>query len=69
MNRNESFDPSSDGVDGKLKEAALIFNTDEGEGFKDTYSFRPDSNNWGINNFPRVWFLYKSSIGYVNYLI
>ncbi|KAL1202024.1 Small ribosomal subunit protein bS18c [Cardamine amara subsp. amara] len=51
MNRDESFDPSSDGVDGKLKEAALLFNTDEGEGFKDTYSLRPDSFNWGNNNF------------------
>ena len=57
MSKDETFDPSSDGVDGKLKEAALAYNMDEGDGFKE-YSFRPDFNNsWGMNNFPRVWFL------------
>lgn len=57
MNRNESFDPSADGVDGKLREAALFNNMDEGDGLKE-YSFRPDFNNSrGINNFARVWFL------------
>ncbi|CAF2116365.1 hypothetical protein Bca4012_097142 [Brassica carinata] len=47
------FDPSSDGVDGKLKEAALIYNVDDDEGVKDGYSFRPDVNSWGVNQFPR----------------
>ncbi|XP_009118457.1 uncharacterized protein LOC103843475 isoform X1 [Brassica rapa] len=47
------FDPSSDGVDGKLKEAALIYNVDDDEGVKDGYSFRPDVNTWGVNHFPR----------------
>ncbi|CAN6902825.1 unnamed protein product [Brassica oleracea] len=47
------FDSSSDGVDGKLKEAALIYNVDEDEGVKDGYSFRPDVNSWGVNQFPR----------------
>lgn len=50
VNRDETFDPSSDGVDGKLKEAALIYNVDDDEGgVKDGYSFRPD-----VNHFPRV---------------
>lgn len=62
MNRDESFDPSSDGVDGKLKEAALFNNFDEEEGVKDGYSFRPDFNSFGVSNFPRVWFLYNSSL-------
>ncbi|XP_010457888.1 PREDICTED: uncharacterized protein LOC104739288 [Camelina sativa] len=53
MNRDESFDPSSDGVDGKLKEAALLYNVDEGDGLKE-YSFRPDFNFIGANNFPRM---------------
>ncbi|CAN7066262.1 unnamed protein product [Brassica oleracea var. botrytis] len=48
-----SLDPSSDGVDGKLKEAALIYNIDDDEGVKDGYSFRPDVNSWGVNQFPR----------------
>ncbi|KAH0913531.1 hypothetical protein HID58_036852 [Brassica napus] len=47
------FDPSSDGVDGKLKEAALIYNVDDDEGVKDGYSFRPDVNTWRVNPFPR----------------
>ncbi|ESQ36177.1 hypothetical protein EUTSA_v10008508mg [Eutrema salsugineum] len=53
MNRDESFDPSSDGIDGKLKEAALLYNIDEDEGVKDGYPFRPDVNSWGVNHFPR----------------
>ncbi|KAG5375746.1 hypothetical protein IGI04_040342 [Brassica rapa subsp. trilocularis] len=61
VNRDEIFDPSSDGVDGKLKEAALIYNIDDddegggggGGGGKDGYSFRPDVNSWGANHFPR----------------
>lgn len=55
-NRDETFDPSSDGVDGKLKEAALIYNIDDEEGGvkKDGYSFRPDVNSWGANHFPKV---------------
>ncbi|CAH2038689.1 unnamed protein product [Thlaspi arvense] len=54
MNRDESFDPSSDGVDGKLKEAAgLLYNFDEDEGVKDAYPSRPDVNSWGVNHFPR----------------
>ncbi|KAG7596141.1 Ribosomal protein S18 [Arabidopsis suecica] len=54
MSKDETVDPSSDGVDGKLKEAALAYNMDEGDGFKE-YSFRPDFNNsWGMNNFPRM---------------
>ncbi|RID48897.1 hypothetical protein BRARA_I05373 [Brassica rapa] len=53
MNKDESFDPSSDGVDGKLKEAALIYNVDDDEGVKDGYSFRPDVNSWGVNPLPR----------------
>ncbi|CAF1924062.1 BnaC05g05010D [Brassica napus] len=55
VSRDETFDPSSDGVDGKLKEAALIYNIDddEGGGAKDGYSFRPDVNSWGANRFPR----------------
>ncbi|XP_023645704.1 uncharacterized protein LOC17896840 [Capsella rubella] len=53
MNRDETFDPSSDGVDGKLKEAALFCNMDEGDGLKE-YSFRPDFNTKGLNNFARM---------------
>ncbi|KAJ0250766.1 Uncharacterized protein HA466_0140510 [Hirschfeldia incana] len=53
VNRDETFDPSSDGVDGKLKGAALIYNVDDDEGLKDVYSFRPDVNSWGVNHFPR----------------
>ncbi|XP_010487230.1 PREDICTED: uncharacterized protein LOC104765241 [Camelina sativa] len=53
MNRDENFDPSSDGVDGKLKEAALLYNVDEADGLKE-YSFRPDFNYRGANNFPRM---------------
>ncbi|KAJ4868001.1 Ribosomal protein S18 [Raphanus sativus] len=54
-NRDETFDPSSDGVDGKLKEAALIYNIDDDEEGvkKDGYSFRPDVNSWGANHFPK----------------
>ncbi|KAJ0244873.1 Uncharacterized protein HA466_0183990 [Hirschfeldia incana] len=52
-NRDETFDPSSDGVDDKLKEAALIYNVDDEGGAKDGYSFRPDVNSWGANHFPR----------------
>ncbi|KAJ4895405.1 Ribosomal protein S18 [Raphanus sativus] len=49
VNRDETFEPSSDGVDGKLKKAALIYNVDDDEGgVKDGYSFRPD-----VNHFPR----------------
>ncbi|KAL0732431.1 hypothetical protein Bca4012_008640 [Brassica carinata] len=54
VNRDDIFDPSSDGVDGKLKEAALIYNVDDDEGVKDGYSFRPDVNSWGVNHFPRM---------------
>ncbi|KAL0696597.1 hypothetical protein Bca4012_063777 [Brassica carinata] len=53
MNMDERFDPSSDGVDGKLKEAVLLYNVDDEEGVKDDYSFRPDVNSWGANHFPR----------------
>ncbi|CAH8385462.1 unnamed protein product [Eruca vesicaria subsp. sativa] len=56
VKREETFDPSSDGVDGKLKEAALHnvdVDVDEDEGVKDGYSFRPDVNSWGANHFPR----------------
>ncbi|KFK43044.1 hypothetical protein AALP_AA1G071100 [Arabis alpina] len=52
FSRDESFDPSSDGVDGKLQEAALFHNDDD-DGVKDGYSFRPDFNSFGVNNFPR----------------
>ncbi|KAL0723776.1 hypothetical protein Bca4012_038375 [Brassica carinata] len=53
-NRDETFDPSSDGVDEKLKEASLLYNIDDDEGgVKDGYSFRPDVNSWGANHFPR----------------
>lgn len=62
--RGETFDPSSDGVDGKLKEAALIYNIDddEGGGGKDGYSFRPDVNSWGANHFPRVMLLLYATV-------
>lgn len=63
------FDPSSDGVDGKLKEAALIYNVDDDEGVKDGYSFRPDVNTWGVNPFPRVCFSYNSFMRCLNDLI
>ncbi|VVA90280.1 unnamed protein product [Arabis nemorensis] len=52
-NRDESFDPSSDGVDGKLKEAALFNNLEDDEGVKDGYFFRPDFNRFGVNHFPK----------------
>lgn len=58
MNRDEIFDPSSDGVAGKLKEAALLYKIDEDEDVKDGYSFRPDGITRGFNPYPsRVWFL------------
>lgn len=70
VNRDEIFDPSSDGVDGKLKEAALIYNIDDddegggggGGGGKDGYSFRPDVNSWGANHFPRVMLLLYATV-------
>lgn len=56
MNRDEIFDPSSDGVNGKLKEAALLYKIDDDEDVKDGYSFRPDGITRGFT-YPRVWFL------------
>ncbi|CAA7026341.1 unnamed protein product [Microthlaspi erraticum] len=53
MNRDEIFDPSSDGVDGKLKEAALLYKIDDDEDVKDGYTFRPDGNSRGFDPYPR----------------
>lgn len=41
---DESFNTLSDGMDGKLKEAATYFEFDLDEVEKDDYSFRPDMN-------------------------
>lgn len=41
---DESFNTLSDGMDGKLKEAATYFEFDPEEVQKEDYAFRPDMN-------------------------
>lgn len=41
---DESFNTLSDGLDGRLKEAAAYFQVDPDEIVKEDYTFRPDMN-------------------------
>lgn len=65
---DESFNTLSDGMDGKLKEAASYFQVDPEEVGKEDYAYRADMTFWPGNTYElKVWlmsyhFLYAFSI-------
>lgn len=48
---DESFTTLTDGLDGKLKDAATYFKFDVNEVEKDDYKFRPDVTFWPGNTY------------------
>lgn len=62
---DESFDSLSDGMDGKLKEAATYFKFDPDEIDKDDYAYRADMTFWPGNTYD-IKVQLRGSISYMH---